>query len=490
MGGTITHSMAKTSKGARKWTARLAGVIAGSCAVVLVTAGDIESIDPAALSADVFTTLESGPAAFSLPIALLEKSQSEPFATGKEQFNEAWVLAPEPGGVWGLGPTFNEDRCAHCHVNNGRAAAPADGQPAAQGMLVRLSIPGQDAHGGPSPHPAYGDQLQNRGIPDRVPAEGQAVFTYEPREVSFADGEKVVLRVPRIEFKDMQFGELGKEALISARVAPAMVGLGLLEAVPEETILRLVKEQENLGMPGKPNYVWDVENEQIVLGRFGWKANQPSLRQQTATAFLGDIGATTYLFPEENCPAVQVACLDLPSASKCGGQGGCTGNQYRPEVVPSRLTNITLYLQALAVPARRNVGTAAFKRGETLFAEAKCSVCHVPELKTGPKPALKAAANLTIRPYTDLLLHDMGEALADGRPDFEASGREWRTAPLWGVGLLKTVNGHGDLLHDGRARNVTEAILWHGGQAEKSREAFRNLPKADREALVTFVESL
>ena len=421
---------------------------------------------------------------------MLDAEQGEAFAKGKEQFNEAWVVAPDPSGVWGLGPTFNEDRCAHCHINNGRAAAPGNGQAASEGVLVRLSIPGQTKEGGPLPHPAYGDQLQNRGIQDRVPAEGQAVFTYTAREVSFADGEKVELRVPHVEFKDLQFGELGKDTLTSPRVAPAMVGMGLLEAVPEDSILRLAKEQEKVGMAGKPNYVWDIENEQVVLGRFGWKANQPSIRQQTATAFLGDIGATTFMFPEKNCPAVQVACLNVPSASKCGGQGGCTGNTHRAEVVPSRLTNITLYLQALAVPARRNVTDPAFARGEALFAQAQCSVCHVPDLQTGPKPALKAAANLTFHPYTDLLLHDMGEDLADGRPDFKASGREWRTAPLWGLGLLRTVNGHGDLLHDGRARNVAEAILWHGGQAEKAREAFRAMPKADRDALVKFVESL
>jgi len=242
-------------------------------------------------------------------------------------------------------------------------------------------------------------------------------------------------------------------------------------------------------MRGKPNYVWDFENEQKVLGRFGWKANQPSIRQQTAGAFLGDIGATSSIFSEENCPAAQQECLNIPSASKCGGQGGCTGN-YRPEVVPSRLSNITLYLQTLAVPARRNPSADDVKRGELAFKDAQCSVCHVPTLNTGAKPAVAVAANIEFHPYTDLLLHDMGEALADGRPDYLASGSEWRTPPLWGIGLLKTVNGHTDLLHDGRARNVTEAILWHGGQAEVSREAFRAMPKAQREALVKFVESL
>jgi len=467
----------------------LAALIAVSAAASLAI-GSADTLETAALSAGSFTTPEAGPNAFSVPIAMLDKEQAEALAKGKEQFNEAWVVAPQPGGVWGLGPTFNEDRCAHCHANNGRAKAPDDGHEAELGMLVRLSVPGATAQGGPNPHPAYGDQLQNRGIPDRVPAEGRAIFTYAAREVSFADGEKVSLRVPTVRFEDLQFGELGSDTMISPRIAPAVVGMGLLEAVPEETILNLAKEEEKLGVAGKPNYVWDYEADRTALGRFGWKANQPSLRQQTAAAFLGDIGATTYMFPEENCPPVQRQCLDVPSASKCGGQGGCTGNTFRPEVIPSRLNNITLYLQTLAVPARRNVDDADVKRGEQLFAEARCGACHAPELKTGSKTAIPAAANVVIHPYTDLLLHDMGEPLADGRPDFKANGREWRTPPLWGVGLLRTVSGHSDLLHDGRARDVTEAILWHGGQAEKSREAFRTMSKADREALVKFVESL
>ncbi len=426
-----------------------------------------------------------------MPIAMLTKEQAEPHAMGREQFNEAWVVAPEPG-VWGLGPTFNEDRCIHCHIGNGRAKAPEDGKEAVGGVLVRLSIPGtMEKTSAPMPHPNYGDQLQNRGIQDRVPPEGHTIFRYETLEVAFADGEKVQLRKPKVEFENLRFGELGKEVMVSPRAAQAMVGLGLLEAVPEETILALAKDQEKQGIvSGKPNYVWDMESEKTVLGRFGWKANQPSIRQQVAAAFHGDIGATTYLFHEENCPAVQTACLDLPSAAKCGGQGGCTGNTFRPEVIPSRLSNITLYLQTLAVPARRNVADPAVQRGEKLFAAANCSTCHVPEVKTGPKPAIAAAANLTIRAYTDLLLHDMGAELADGRPDFKADGNEWRTAPLWGIGLIQKVNGHSDLLHDGRARNVTEAVLWHGGEAEKARETFRAMTKDDRAALVKFVESL
>jgi len=460
------------------------------CGLASFAIGNSDALDPASLTAGAFTTADDGANAFSVPVAMLDKEQAEAFIKGKEQFNEAWVVAPEPNGVWGLGPTFNEDRCAHCHVNNGRAKAPENGQEAQLGLLVRLSIPGQSAEGGPNPHAAYGDQLQNRGIQGRVPEEGHAIVTYQAREVSLAGGEKINLRVPTIQFKDLHFGELGKDTMISPRIAPAMVGMGLLEAVPEETIVAIAKQQERLGINGKPNYVWDYEADRVALGRFGWKANQPTIRQQTAAAFLGDIGATTYMFPEENCPAVQTECLNIPSASKCGGQGGCTGNTFRPEVIPSRLNNITLYLQALAVPARRGINHPEVKRGEGLFAQASCGACHVAELKTGPKPALRSAGDIVIHPYTDLLLHDMGDDLADGRPDFKAGGREWRTPPLWGIGLLPKVSGHSDLLHDGRARNVTEAILWHGGQAEKSREAFRNMPKADREALVKFVESL
>jgi CxxC motif-containing protein (DUF1111 family) len=451
-------------------------------AVASLALGDADTLDPAALSAGSFTTVENGANAYAVPISMLDKEQAEIFIKGKEQFNEAWVFAPEPGGVWGLGPTFNEDRCAHCHENNGRAKAAEQGQEAALGLLVRLSIPGTTKEGGPNPHPAYGDQLQNRGMRDRVPAEGRAIVTYSAREMSFADGEKATLRVPQIQFQDLQFGELGQDIDLAA-IAPAVVGLGLLEGVPEATILDIAKEQEKLGVQGRPNYVWDYEAEQTVLGRFGWKANQPSLRQQTASAFLGDIGATSSLFPEENCPAVQKQCQDVPSASKCGGQGGCTGN-YRPEVIPSRQQHHPTCRRLCPRPAQRERRRSEARPG------AVCPANSAPatsELKTGGM-AVPAAADLVIHP-TDCSA-TLGEELADGRPDYKATGREWRTPPLWGIGLLRTVNGHSDLLHDGRARGVAEAILWHGGQAEKAREAFRTMPKADRAALVKFVESL
>ncbi len=462
-----------------------------ACAWVtsLLLAAGADELPAAALTAGTFTTIESGPGSYMVPVAMLTTAQTAVFAEGHHQFNEPWVVAPDPSGVWGLGPTFNEDRCSQCHERNGRARAPRERELAVRGMLVRLSVPGQTAEGGPRPHPAYGDQLQNRGIAGAVPPEGQAIFGYGEREVRFADGETIRLRVPRITFLQLAFGPLGDATMTSPRIAPTMVGLGLLEAVPDATLLDIARQQAVHGISGRPNIVWDVERHTTAIGRFGWKANQPSLRQQTAAAFHGDIGATTFLFPDENCPPAQKACRELPAAIQCSGLGACKGDAFVPEVIPSRLDNITFYVRALAVPARRDVDDPRVRRGEQLFVQARCAVCHVPVVDTGPVPGL-SATGITIRPYTDLLLHDMGEALADHRPDFIADGREWRTPPLWGIGLLRTVNGHTDLLHDGRARNVVEAILWHGGEAEAAREIFRAMRTEEREALVRFVESL
>ena len=467
----------------------LSAALACALSTSWLTAGTVDEVPDAALTAGPFTTLESGPGSFMVPVVTLTKTKTAVFAEGHHQFNEPWVVAPDPSGVWGLGPTFNEDRCSQCHERNGRARAPRERELAVRGMLIRLSIPGTSAEGGPLPHPVYGDQLQNRGMAGAVPPEGQAIFAYGEREVRFDDGETIRLRVPRVTFMQLAFGPLGDSTMTSPRIAPAMVGLGLLEAVPEAALLDIARHQEAHGISGRPNIVWDVERGTKVIGRFVWKANQPTLRQQVAAAFHGDIGATTFLFPDENCPPAQKACRELPAAIQCSGLGACKGDAFVPEVIPSRLDNITFYMHALAVPARRNVDDPQVRQGGKLFDQAKCAVCHVPVLQTAPINGL-STTGITIRPYTDLLLHDMGKDLADHRPDFEADGREWRTSPLWGIGLLQTVNGHTDLLHDGRARNVVEAILWHGGEAEASREMFRAMRKAERDALVRFVESL
>lgn len=468
----------------------LRGAILGLLWSVAGFGGLALAADAGVLPAGEFSNTELGANAFSIPYAGLSKKQARKFAKGHEQFNEPWVVAPDPYGVWGLGPTFNEDRCVRCHANNGRGETPMSGDEAARGTLVRLSVPGRAPNGGPQPHAIYGQQIQTRGIEGRVPAEGGIRFDYVEHSVSLADGDRVQLRKPRIIFDALQFGELGKDVMYSPRLAQQVIGLGLLEAVPEASLLELAESQQAAGVvSGRPNYVFDVETERTVLGRFGWKAGQPNLRQQTASAFMFDIGATTYLFPDENCPQAQTQCRDLPSAARCGGQGGC-GHTNRPEVVPSRLTNITLYLRSLTVPARRNREDAQIQHGEQLFESAGCAACHVPTLLTGEDVFTAAATNQVIHPYTDLLLHDMGPGLADGRPEFEASGTEWRTPPLWGIGLLEVINGNAALLHDGRARNFAEAILWHGGEAQSSRNAFAEMSRENRNALTAFLGSL
>jgi CxxC motif-containing protein (DUF1111 family) len=261
-------------------------------------------------------------------------------------------------------------------------------------------------------------------------------------------------------------------------VAPAVFGVGLLEAVPEAHILAAADpdDTDGDGISGRPNQVADVVNGGTSLGRFGWKANVPSVEQQNAGAFHGDIGITSALFPDENCPPEQVACGSALS-------GGV------PELDAAKLDRVTFYTRTLAVPARRDVGQPVTTEGQELFASLGCASCHLPELRTGESD-IAALSNQVIHPYTDLLLHDMGPGLADGRPDGEASGSEWRTAPLWGIGLVDTVNGHTRFLHDGRARNLSEAILWHGGEAQASADAFRASPARARDALIAFLESL
>lgn len=437
---------------------------------------------------DGFTVARSDKGAYIEPAPILSYQETKIFMLGRSHFKRRWIAPITFNGEWGLGPTFIQTRCSECHINNGRGSPPATADEQLSTMLVRLSLPGSDDHGGPKPDPNYGDQFQNNALQAQevdlryarmfVPAEAALYLDWEEHAVEFADGERTSLRKPQLRIEDLAFGPLGDGAMFSLRNTPPVFGLGLLEAVAEETVLEIAKSQVENGANGRPNYVWDAINKRHALGRFGWKANTPSLIQQTAAAFLGDLGVTSWIFRAQNCPPVQVACLNQDPAND-------------PEVIDADLDHFELWLRALAVPAPRDVTKPQVQHGKNLFKQAGCDVCHVPELTTAPEfPAFPKLANRTLRAYTDLLLHDMGEGLADGRPDYRAGGRDWRTTPLWGLGLSSTVNGSTALLHDGRARNVTEAILWHGGEAEVSREAFRNMPKADREALVKFVESI
>ncbi|ELK8309574.1 TPA: c-type cytochrome [Vibrio vulnificus] len=429
---------------------------------------------------------KEGPNAFSLPAANLPMSKRLDFSVGNSFFRNPWVSAPASTDARdGLGPLFNTNGCQNCHIKDGRGHPPEKGDSHAVSMLVRLSIPALTAEqkkamitSGVIPEPTYGGQLQDFALQDQKP-EGQISIRYSDVPVTFSDGTTVVLRKPTVEIRDLAYGEMHPQTLLSARVAPPMIGLGLLESIAEETLLQWADEDDlnQDGISGKLNKVWDVQTQSLAIGRFGWKAGQPTLMQQNAAAFNGDLGLTSHLFPQENCTDRQDLCRKLPN----GGS---------PEVSDNILDFVELYSQHLAVPIRRNVNDPQVKLGETLFVQSGCESCHKQTVKTAKREALPALSEQTIHPYTDLLLHDMGPGLADNRPEYLANGQEWRTPPLWGIGYTQEVNDHTYFLHDGRARNLMEAVLWHGGEAEATKQNVLKMSAKERDALIAFLNSL
>ncbi len=479
--GSSRREEALTSIPRCRWSLLTSAAAVGLwlCTALPVCASEPSSApDPRELSGGDATVFDDSHHAFSLPVPGLTDAQKSAFAVGNSFFNLNWVAAPaSTAGRDGLGPLFNARSCSACHLHDGRSRPPEPGGVMSV-MLMRVSVPGTNAHGGPLSDPVYGDQIQGRALPG-VPAEADVVVEYEPVRGAFADGEAFELRRPKYSLRNLGYGPVATNLQMSPRVAPAMIGLGLLEAVPAEDLAAQAdpEDRDRDGISGKLNRVWNAQTQRHASGRFGWKAEQPTVRQQVAGAFNGDMGLTTSLFPQGNHTVAQTAAARQPS----GGS---------PEVSDLILENVTFYSRVLAVPARRNVDDEQVRQGAVLFRSAKCSVCHREELVTGDVPGLPQLSRQTIHPYTDLLLHDLGEGLTDERPVFAAEGREWRTPPLWGIGLVAKVNGHTFLLHDGRARSLAEAILWHGGEAAKSREAYRQMPRADREALLKFLESL
>ena len=399
------------------------------------------------------------------------------FFTGNSLFNQNWVTSPASTTARdGLGPFFNARACSSCHFKDGRGRAPRFNGELNHGLLLQLSVPGTLASGEHNPEPIYGGQLQDQSVPDAA-TEGIFTINYLSKIINYPDGTTTTLRTPDYTITNLNHGDIASNVQISPRVAQQMVGLGLLEAISEKTLLDFAdpKDLDGDGISGKPNYVWNRETKSKTIGRFGWKANQPTIKQQISAAFAGDLGITSTLFPDENCPE-GVNCTDFPN-------GGT------PEISDENVEKVTLYSSTLAVPGRRDVDEQHILEGKKFFNDSKCSSCHIPKITTATH-TIPALANQTIRPYTDLLLHDMGSALADNTPDFEATGKEWRTSPLWGIGLIETVNGHTNLLHDGRARTIEEAILWHSGEAESSKNAFMNLSITEREKLLAFIKSL
>jgi CxxC motif-containing protein (DUF1111 family) len=415
--------------------------------------------------------------AFTRPAPALNSAQLRVFNFGNRIFNTNWVVAPaSSNGFDGLGPLFNRVSCSGCHLRDGRGRPPIAGESELLSALVRISLKQSNAGAAPKPVPNYGTQISDRAIPGVAP-EATIAIRWQESIGKYADGETYQLRKPIIELKDANYGELPKQIETSLRVAPAVIGLGLLEAVPDATLRALAdpNDANKDGISGRINQVYSPHFKKLMLGRFGWKANAATLMDQNLDAALGDIGLTSNHSPRENCTDKQSECLQAPN-------GGT------PELNANFASKLTQYVQMLGVPQPRALDETG-TRGRNLFRSMQCAQCHVEQLETG-------AADFTFlqkqrfQAYTDLLLHDMGEGLSDGRSDHHATAREWRTPPLWGIGLVNTVNYHTLFLHDGRARGLAEAILWHDGEAKAAKEAFRNAPKPDREALLAFLNSL
>ncbi len=446
----------------------------GLC-IVLAAAGcadDSIDRDEASPGGDTTNTLLFGASSFTLPAANLVGERRDPFFTGNAFFNDAWVTAPSSTESRdGLGPTFNARSCSGCHFRDGRGRPPEAGAPMTS-MLIRISVAELDTQRRPMAVPGYGTQLQPMAIAG-VPGEGVATVGYVERPGAFADGETYSLREPQYGFSALAFGPMPGNLEYSPRVAPQMIGLGLLEAIDEAEILARAdaEDRDGDGISGRASRVGDR------LGRFGWKAEQPSVREQTAGAFLGDMGITTSLHDHDDCPPGQDACAAAPS-------GGA------PELPDRLLDAVAFYAATLAVPARDDAFDEEVLAGKRAFEAAACGSCHVGRQVTGTLEDLPELSGQVVYPYTDLLLHDLGDALGDRRPLANADGNEWRTPPLWGLGRIEEVNHHTLLLHDGRARGFAEAILWHGGEAQASRDAFVAMDARERDALIRFLESL
>ncbi|MCC6919441.1 MAG: c-type cytochrome [Alphaproteobacteria bacterium] len=428
------------------------------------------------------TRLIASAGSFTFLIENAAPGRARVFSFGNRIFNTNWVQAPASVKAFdGLGPVFNRVSCAGCHTFDGRGRPPETEGGPMDSILVRLSVPGEGPHGGPKPHPAYGDQLNELAI-QGVKPEGKTTIRYTEIPGTFGDGEPYTLRKPALSFTELAYGSLDG-ALTSLRVAPQIIGMGLLESVPDATLEELADpdDEDGDGISGRVNPVWsEAAGGAVRIGRFGWKANAASLEDQSANAALGDIGLTTPLHRYQNCTEAAVDCAAAYAQPASDG----------PEISVPFFAKLLFYTRAIAVPKQRNERDAEVVRGQAAFRAAGCADCHMPTLKTGAIAVEPELANQTFHPFTDLLLHDMGEGLADGRPDYAASESEWRTPPLWGLGLIHEVNGHTLLLHDGRARGFAEAILWHGGEGEAAKERFRTMPKDERQALIAFLESL
>ncbi|MEL7114312.1 MAG: di-heme oxidoredictase family protein [Pseudomonadota bacterium] len=449
--------------------------------------------------------------AFSQPSGNIAFEDELDFKVGNGLFRKLWVSSPASTlASDGLGPLFNARSCQRCHLKDGRGHPPEGPDDNSISMFLRVSIPAPataeveelDTYGEPIeapedhpvhaiegyiktlPEPTYGTQMQDFSLAGH-PAEYSLEIDYEEIEVPLSGGEVAYLRAPTYTAANLGYGPLHPDAMLSPRVAPQMIGLGLLEAIPAADILALADpdDADGDGISGRANIVWSVEFDQPMLGRFGLKAGAPTVRHQSAGAFAGDIGISSPLFQSAwgECTEAQRDCRAAPHGD---------GDDRVFEIGETGLDLVTFYSRNLGVPARRDVDPPDVLRGKEVFYTTGCTSCHQPSFVTHRLVDQPEQSFQLIWPYTDMLLHDMGPGLADNRPEARANGQEWRTPPLWGIGLTEQVSGHTYFLHDGRARSLLEAVLWHGGEAAPHRDAVIDMPPADRAALIAFLESL
>lgn len=429
--------------------------------------------------------------AFSQPSANIGFDRELDFKVGNGLFKKLWVSSPSSTlASDGLGPLYNARSCQRCHLKDGRGHPPEGQGDSAVSMLVRLSVPGGTAppeiadYIATAAEPTYGSQLQDFAVPGHA-AEARVSVSYREEIVALSGGETALLRRPAYRLEDLGYGPMHPETMLSARVAPQMIGLGLLAAIPAEAILARADrdDADGDGISGRAQIVMSAEHAVPMLGRFGLKAGQPTIREQSAAAFLGDIGIATSLHPEGfgDCTDAQAICRAAPD--------GATEAHDGAEISDEGLRLVSFYSANLGVPARRDVNDPQVLDGKRVFYETGCISCHTPKFVTHRLADQPEQSFQLIWPYTDLLLHDMGPGLADGRPEARATGQEWRTPPLWGIGLTKQVSGHSQFLHDGRARSLLEAVLWHGGEAESQKQRVIDMDPADRSALIRYLES-
>lgn len=477
-------------------TARIAKVTAPT--------GDFTKAEPFEANGGGGTTVRArdNTDAFSLVSANASFERQLQFTLGNGFFTKIWVSSPSSTLVSdGLGPLFNARSCQSCHIKDGRGHPPENNADSAESIFLRVSVPVEGTYDmsrieaylqnidpdtqRTAPDPTYGGQMQDFGVQGHA-AEYRFEVSYNDIDVPLSDGQSATLRSPTYTAADLGYGPLADDAMLSPRVTQQMIGLGLLEAIPAADILAQQDpdDADGDGISGRAQFVWSDEFDRIMLGRFGHKAGKPTVREQSAAAFSGDIGISTPIFdaPSGDCTVAQVDCLNAPN--------GTSGGDEVSEIGTEGLDLVTFYARNLAVPERRNVDDPQVLRGKDVFYQSGCTSCHTPKYVTDRLDDQPEQSFQLIWPYTDLLLHDMGAGLADNRPEGRANGREWRTPPLWGIGMTETVSGHTYFLHDGRARSLLEAVLWHGGEAQAARDKVVAISADDRAALITYMESL